>query len=135
MAVKLIKSKFHVSYKVKEDDLAINMRASTDSLEELHKLLCGMDSFRTPLAQWHQLDIHEHLMDGSVAVIPQAHLANLFDWQYGFGKKQELGLEDKEAPTNTEEPPPLTAVTVVRRKYTQPLLSTAPWWKEIANAY
>ena len=133
--MKAIKSTFHVSYKVKEGDLAINMRATTDSLEELHKLLCGMDSFRTPVAQWHQLDIHEHLTDGSVAVIPQAHLANLFDWQYGFGKNQELGLEDKEAPEDTEEPAPLTAVTIVRRKNTQPLLSTAYWWKENVNAY
>ena len=122
---------FHVAYQVKEGDQTINMRASTESLEQLHKLLCGMDGFQTPLAQWHSLEVHEVLENGTVAIIPQAHLANLFDYHYGFGKKQVLAIEHK----TEEEPQPLTAVKIVRRKRTQPLLSTASWWKEKTNAY
>lgn len=125
---------FRIAYQIKEGDAVINMRATTDGLESLHKLLCGMDSFNTPLAQWHSVEIHELLENGNVALIPQAHLANLFDWQYGFNKRQDLvpalTLEEKE-----DEPLPYTAVTVTRRARKQPLLSTTSWWREKTNAY
>lgn len=119
---------FRVQYRVKEGDSPINMTVKTTGLEELHKILCSMDSFRTPLAQWHQVDVHEFFDDGSVADIPQKHLANLFDWQYGFGKKQELSAEEEE--TKDE---PLTKVRAFHIIHSRPNVSTSGWWKELCD--
>lgn len=123
MAVRKEKILFFVQYKVKKGDTPINMRVSTEGLEELHRILCSMDSFRTPMADWDTVEIHEMLEGGKVASIPQRHLADLFDWQYGFGVKKE-----------EDTPSPITPVHVVRRKGKQPKVSMSIWWKEKSYA-
>lgn len=53
MVVKDGKTLYRVQYKVQEGDTPINMRASVESLEDLHRMLCSMDGFRTRRVSGH----------------------------------------------------------------------------------
>lgn len=134
MVVKDGKTLYRVQYKVQEGDTPINMRASVESLEDLHRMLCSMDGFRTPPGEWALLELHEDHRDGTVSLIPQRHLAQAYDHLYGFGQTKKEEVEEKEeVPWGTIVP--WTPVHIVRRKNKQPLASEAKWWKEVGNAY
>lgn len=129
MVIRPRKLDFRVQYRVKKEDIAITMRCRTESMEELHKILCGMHGFKIPLGNWHELIIHETLLDGSVADIPKEHLAREFDWKYGFEKEKEPATEDKGKGFSAL----FTVVNLKGFGERPKQLSTAHWWKEYAN--
>lgn len=132
MAKEMRKLEFRVQYRVKSSDSPITMRVRTETLEELHRLLCGMASFKLPVKDWHELEIHETLLDGSVAIIPKEHLAESYDWKYGF-KFLKAAIDNEEK----EEARKVYWTAVISSKFRGGVESTssAGWWKEKEHAY
>lgn len=85
---------FMVMYKADAGTAMINTKIKTESLLDLHRILCSMNGYNKPMAEWDTVVVHEHRDSGEVLEMSKDDLKE-FDYLYPF-KGRSLALEEKE---------------------------------------
>lgn len=90
------KRSFRIAMRVLESDTPLNLSARTENLEELHRIMCAMDNFRTPMKEWYSAFVHEELEDG-VREFTHLEMGDAYDHLYGFKGRKEAKAVDSAA--------------------------------------